>query len=387
MKFTINPFIHIDQPEVKRGTLIEVHISDIHFGVIDPKVQFNILKEQFIDKIANLKFDIVSIDGDLFDHKFLANSESVRYAGALVELLAQICRRNGATLVLLHGTESHDANQLKLFYHYLDDPTLDIRIVETARFEYIKGAKILCLPEEYGKGKAYYRNLLYFSGTYDSVFMHGNLKGGIYGADDEDLDAVRNPTFSIDSFSQCYGPIIAGHVHVAGCFDKYMYYNGSPYRWIFGEEKPKGFMIVLHNLDTQEHYAHFEEIVSFRYDTINLDEMVSRDPKEVIAYISNLQAQGIDNIRVEFTLGDPQWLDIIQQYYKNNSSVKIKADNTAIKEQAKKTAEFEEKYQKYNYILDANLTPYDILTRYINEAKGCVYITVDELKDILKDME
>ena len=245
----------------------------------------------------------------------------------------------------------------------------------------------MSLPEEYGKGKAYYRNLLYFSGTYDSVFMHGNLKGGIYGADDEDLDAVRNPTFSIDSFSQCYGPIIAGHVHVAGCFDKYMYYNGSPYRWTFGEEKPKGFMIVLHNLDTQEHYAHFEEIVSFRYDTINLDEMVSRDPKEVIAYISNLQAQGIDNIRVEFTLGDPQWLDIIQQYYKNNSSVKIKADNTVIKEQAKKTAEFEEKYQKYNYILDSNLTPYDILTRYINEAKGCVYITVDELKDILKDME
>ena len=386
-QFTINPFIHIDEPQTRRGTLVEVHISDTHFGVIDPKVQYDILTEQFINKINKIHFDILSVDGDLFDHKFLANSDSVRYAMQFVDDLAALCRYYDATLVLLHGTESHDANQLKLFYHYREDPTLDIRIVETACFQYIKGAKVLCLPEEYGKGKMYYRNLLYFSGLYDTVFMHGNLKGAIYGADEEDLDAIRNPTFSIESFSQCLGPIIAGHVHVAGCYDKYMYYNGSPYRWTFGEEKPKGFMVILHNLDTQEHYAHFEEITSFRYDTINLDEMVDKDPKEVIAYISELQKQGIDNIRVEFTLGDPQWLDIIQQYYKNNGSVKIKADIAAVKEQAKKTAEFEEKYQKYNYILDSNLTPYDILTRYINEAKGCVYITVDELKEILSDME
>ena len=35
----------------KRGSLIEVHIADIHFGVIDPKVQYTILLEQFINKI------------------------------------------------------------------------------------------------------------------------------------------------------------------------------------------------------------------------------------------------------------------------------------------------------------------------------------------------
>jgi len=385
MNFGMNPFIHIDAEPVKRGTLTEVHISDIHFGVFDPKVQFDILSEQFLAKIAPLHFDVVSVDGDLFDHKFLSNSDAVMYATKFVEALVWLCRGNGATLVLLHGTESHDARQLKLFYHYLGTPGLDIRIVETARFEDIKGMRVLCLPEEYGKGKAYYQRFLYGSGLYDTVFMHGNLKGGLFGANEEDLDAVKNPTFDINSFGLCTGPIIAGHVHIAGCFDKYMYYNGSPYRWNFGEEQPKGFMIILHNLDTGEHYAHFEEITSFRYDTINLDNMVNSDPKQVVEYIRQLQASGIDNIRVEFTMGEAEWLEIIQNYYKNNPTIKIKADTASVREQAKQEIEFEEKYKQYEYILDTSLSPQEILCRYINQNKGYVYITAEELIKILED--
>ena len=385
MYFGPNPFIHIDEPIKSRGTLIEVHISDIHFGVIDPKVQFDILCEQFINKIAKMHFDVISIDGDLFDHKFLSNSDAVMYATKFVDALVFLCRHSDATLVILHGTESHDARQLKLFYHYIGDPTLDIRIIETARFEMIKGAKVLCLPEEYNKGRDYYINFLYKMGFYDTVFMHGNIKGAVFGSNEEDLDASRNPTFSLDSFGLCTGPIIAGHVHVAGCFDKYMYYNGSPYRWTFGEEQSKGFMIILHNLDTGAHYAHFEEITSFRYDTINLDSMANADPKQVIQYIQNLQVSGIHNVRVEFTLGDLEWLEILQNYYKNNPTVKIKADTASVREIAKQEIEFDEKYKQYEYILDSSLSPLEILTRYINQNKGYAYISTEELMKILED--
>ena len=117
IKYGVNPFIHIDEPPTKRGTLTEIHISDIHFGVMDPKVQFDILSDQFIAKIAQIKFDILSIDGDLFDHKFLSNSDAVMYATKFIDILVFLCRNANATLVLLHGTESHDARQLKLFYH------------------------------------------------------------------------------------------------------------------------------------------------------------------------------------------------------------------------------------------------------------------------------
>ena len=38
----------------KRGISLQAHISDIHFGVIDPKTEYDILKEQFVEKIKGL---------------------------------------------------------------------------------------------------------------------------------------------------------------------------------------------------------------------------------------------------------------------------------------------------------------------------------------------
>ena len=58
---------------------------------------------------------------------------------------------------------------------------LDLRIVENIRFEYIKGMKILCIPELYGLDEDIYRQFLFFSGLYDMCFMHGTIKGAIYG--------------------------------------------------------------------------------------------------------------------------------------------------------------------------------------------------------------
>ena len=57
--------------------LIEVHIADLHFGSIDPLKEFAILKEQFLDRIALVNFDILSIDGDIFDKKLMANSQAI----------------------------------------------------------------------------------------------------------------------------------------------------------------------------------------------------------------------------------------------------------------------------------------------------------------------
>ena len=124
------------------------------------------------------------------------------------------------------------------------------------KFEYIKGAKILCIPELYNRGREYYEPFL--NQPYDSVFMHGSIKGSIYGNDNDNLNS-RAPTFSIEDFQYCYGPIIAGHVHTAGCFHKHCYYNGAPMRYRFGEEEKKGFIILLHNLDTHKYYLEYNQ--------------------------------------------------------------------------------------------------------------------------------
>lgn len=383
MKQLINP-VYFENINVSRGTLIEVHIADIHFGVIDPKEQYKILEEQFLDKIDKLRFDIISINGDLFDHKFMSNSDAVMYAIKFVDRIASRCIELGATMVLLHGTMSHDANQLKLFYNYLENPYLDIRIVETVQFQYIKGAKILCIPELYGKGENYYNEFL-LTQEYDSVFMHGTIKGSVYGANKEDLNTDKSPVFDISSFGLCRGPIIAGHVHKPGCFETYMYYCGSPIRFAYGEEESKGFIVLLHNLDTREHYVHFEEIKSFRYDTINLDHMIMSDPKDVIAYLKQLQDSGIDNIRVEFTQNNEENLNILRNYYKNNSNIKIHLKLKDIDRGVQIDSEQLKKYDEYNYIIDQQLSPYEILTRYINDNKGYHFISTEELINILSN--
>lgn len=361
----------------------EIHIGDIHFGCgIDPAKQFTILLEQFFSRIAQIDFDILSIDGDIFDRKLMANSDAVYYAMEFVRLCTEECIKKNATLIIISGTESHDAGQLKLFYGYKDEPRLDIRIVEHAQFEYVQGLKILCIPEEYGKGEAYYRN--YLDDVYDTVFMHGTTVGSIYGASKEDLNSSKYPIFSIDSFAGCRGPIICGHVHKAMCLNGYIYYCSNPIRYRFGEEEDKGFCIVLHDRVSGYHNLQFMPIESFRYDTIDIRTLQYSDPNSVIQHLDNLLASGIDNIRIDFReLNEPTVQKIVEQYYSTNPSVAIKRYVEKNSPTVNTTEEIENKYSDLDFLLDPTLDSYSKFVQFINHNMGTQYITVERLKSVL----
>jgi DNA repair exonuclease SbcCD nuclease subunit len=365
-----------------RGTSIEVHIADIHFGAIDPNAQLDILRRQFFVSIDQIPFNAVYINGDLFDHKVMANSAVVKCAMIFITELVNICKSHNATLVILAGTASHDAGQLSLFYHLQKDPYSDVRIVENTRFEYVNHKKVLCIPEEYDKGYDYYHQFL--DQPYDMAILHGVFAGSIYGAAVPNLDISR-PIFGIRDFDYCGGPIICGHVHKPGCFAKDVYYSGSPIRFAFGEEEEKGFIILAHNIDTGEYYTGFQPIYSFRYDTINLDDMIDGDPRLIIDYISNLQSQGIDYIRVEFTKNNVNNLTLLKNYYRNNKNVKVKDDSMAEVRQ-QKIQEQNDKFEEYSYLFDNSLTEYDKLTQYINQQKGFAFITSEDLKKLLSEV-
>lgn len=379
-------------PVYRRPILTEVHIADIHFGAFDPKEQYKILKEQFIDKLI-FPFDILVINGDLLDHKTMSNSDIVMYATLFIDQLVQICRNNNATLVLIHGTKSHDSNQFKLFYHYLSDETIDIRIVEETRFEYIKGGKFLCVPEEYGRDEEHYLNFLFNQGVYDGVFMHGNIYGAIYTQEEPELGSEKAPVFRVKDFIYSKGPIIAGHVHIPGVYEKYAYYCGSPYRWAHNEEQAKGFYILLRDLNDGSHYIHFEEIFSAKYVTINIDDLLMQDPKLAINYINDLkQKESIDYIRLQFKkeLNEESStnLQLIKNFFRANPTVKIhhKQKKSSVNDNSKLENEILQKYSQYDYIIDGSLSEYEILVRYINDNKGYEFITVDELMQILSEV-
>ena len=368
---------------LNRGILNEIHISDIHFGAFDPKKQYEILKEQFLNKINLIpKIDIISIDGDIFDRKFMSNSDASMYACIFVDELVSIARNKNATLIILHGTYSHDFDQLKLFYHYMEDKTVDVRIITTIRFEMIKGARILCIPELYGTEESVYQEVFFQSGWYDAAFFHGTFEGSVYG------NNVGNGRLLTEKdFIYCKGLAVGGHVHKPGCFQGYFYYCGCPYRWKFGEEEEKGFLLLSHDLDTQIHYVQFEKITSFRYDTIYLDQLVSEDPKKIIDYINRRkEEEGIDYIKVKFrvpVIGSNR--TIINNYYRNNPNTFVEFLNIEEAEQQKREIELANN-EKYSYLTDRSISDMERFVRYVNDSEGSEFITVQQLSNLLKEI-
>ena len=365
-----------------RGLIIEVHIADLHFGAFNPQLQYQILQEQFIDKIKQLNnIDLISVDGDIFDHKVMSNSDVVLYASVFIDNLVSICREKNTTLILLHGTYSHDYDQLKMFYHYMDDKTVDVRVITQIQFEVVKGCRILCIPELYGVEESVYENFFHYSGWYDEAFIHGTYEGSVYG---NNVGAGRLLTEK--DFIHCTGVAISGHVHKGGCFNGFYYYCGCPYRWKFGEEEDKGFLILVHDLDTRYHYTQFEKIESFRYDTILLNDVISSNPKDLIDYINNLkQTKGIDFIKVKInTPINGSDKTIINNYYKNNKNTFVEfMDLTEIEE--KKREEQIKQNETYGYLMDNSISDLDRFVMYINNSEGYQFITVDKLSELLSE--
>lgn len=367
------------QRRTERGVLIEVHLADLHFGAIDPKTQYQIYKEQILDEINKLpKVDIISINGDYWHRKYMSNSDVILYGTLFFADLRAIAINKNSTVVLIYGTNEHEAGQLQLFYHYLEDPYFDLRIVENIRFEYIKGAKILCIPEMYHIDENIYRHFLFESGMYDQCFMHGTFEGSVYKD-----NAGQSRLFRMSDFINCRGPIISGHVHVGGCFQQHFYYGGSPLRWRFGEEQDKGFLVFLYDMDSRYYYPYMIPVKSFRYDTVNIDDLMCRDPKDIIRYIDDLKEKDkIDYLRIEFSDKSPiDNIDILKRYYQSNNAIKLKINKEKQYEESIK----QDNAQKYSYIFDKNLSPYDILARYINEQENSVIIDSDTIRNFMEE--
>lgn len=372
---------HYEKPN-PFGMVTEVHIADIHFGAVDPEKEYNILCEQFLTPISNLKFDILAIDGDLFDKKFLASSPAIDYANRFVMACVELCKINQATMIVLAGTKSHDADQLSMFYGLQYSDEIDFRIVEHIQFEYAKGLKILCIPEEYGKPTEYYTDKL--SEIYDTAFMHGTVVGSVYGANKYTLESKKAPVFSIEAFSGCKGPIICGHVHKAACYNGYIYYVSNPIRYKFGEEEEKGYGIVLHS--PYGHMYKFMPIESFRYVTINRKDIQSSDPNDVIQYLVNLQNQGIEHIRIDFSdVQDLTTQTLVEKYITTNPNIAIKRYNeTKSPNEDLATEEIpDERFNQLSFLINPDTDPYTKFVQFVNYNENKTILTVEQLKAIL----
>ena len=369
---------------IDRGTLITAHISDLHFPVMNPQKQYQILEDQFLQKIEQMpRLDLVCINGDLFDHKIALSSDATLYASMFVARLVDICKYHNATLILLQGTMSHDSNQLKIYYHYMQRTDVDVRIVTTIRFEMVKNCRILCIPELYGVAEEYYQQVLFGSDFYDLCIMHGTIQGAVYG------DNVGNGRlFHINDFLNCRGPIVSGHIHKANTFFDHFYYCGSPYRWRFDDDCFKGFILMSYNMNTRQYYLDYEEIISDTYKTITMDQLINSDPIETINYIKNLKAtEGIDYIRIKFnsTIPGSSRMALTNQFRNDDTiSFEFYSQEREIAKQAE--AKIKEDGEKCAFLLDNRLTDEQKFVMWVNYLKhDDQFLTVEELERMLKE--
>ena len=369
--------------------MIQVHIADLHFGAIDPAEEFKFLNEQFLIPISRISFSILSINGDIFDRRYPASHPAITTAIEFINRCAMLCKMRNAALILISGTDSHDAGQLSLFSDLHNTTGAEIHIVEHIQFIHTHGVKILCIPEEYNKGAAYYDNFL--KESYDFCFMHGTLVGGVPMATEENLDSKREPVFSLDCFSGCKGPIIAGHVHTAMCLNSYMYYCSSPMRWRFGEEQEKGYGILVTDLDTFSHHYEFMPIKSFTYTTISIEDIDTNDIEKMMIYIQNLLNSGIDHLRI-ICNGAPEYqVKILQEAIRSNKAMeRVKLSSTRTQRQGLFSSEkaeetdLSEDMKKLKFILDSDIDNFMKFVLFLNLNEGSEFMTVERLKAILE---
>lgn len=369
----------------KRGSIVTASIADLHFPVknIGPETQYEILEQQFLSKIVNLpRLDIVFVLGDLYDHKVLTTSDAALYASMFIGKLVEICRAKNASLIIINGTLTHESNQLKLYYHYMYDNTVDVRVITRLQFELVKGVRILCIPELYGIEEEVYQHYLNGSGFYDMAIMHGTIEGAVYGNN----TTGNSRLFNISDFMNCRGPILSGHVHKPGKFGDAFYYCGSPYPWTYADDHDKGFILMAYNLDERKYYLDYEWIHSFKYETITISDMV-KDPQITIAYIDKIkQEKGIDFIRVIFDT-DVQKIHkmIINNNYQGNPNVSLSFQATEEeKVLQQKQQEEDSRLLQYTFLTNPALSDEEKFCMYVNMLKGQDnYITVDQLKEIL----
>ena len=350
-----------------------VSIADIHFGCNEsPIYMYEQLKLQFTSKISNIDFQILTICGDLFDSRFMGNNPAITYAIQFIDDLVQLCTIKNASLIILAGTLSHDSGQLSLFYHYMNRPDVDVRIVEKIQFENIKNLRVSSSDK--------------FSKLFSSSFFSSSLsnKGSFKGSEIATLNTTHAPIFGINYFENCAGPILMGHYHIPGSYDGYAYYNGSAFRYKFGEEEEKGFLVTLYNPYFRTHYTELIPIKSHIYATININHLLNEDPRKIIEWIKyQKESNKIDFIRVQFNNANEN-INIVRNYFKTNGYIKLQELDKKEKQLEKLDQEMLEKNQQYSYIIDTNISDYDKFIMYINQNEGYDYITSDELIKLLE---
>lgn len=238
------------------GTLKIVAAGDFHFGNprIKPDELYEKIKKYFYPEV--LKSHLVLLTGDTYDQLTTVNSSANRYVAKFIKDLFTMSAKFGIQIRILHGTYTHDRDQVAIF-NSLMLPDTRAKVIDEIYAEEISDfrngnesitdkLRILYIPD----------NLPYKKS--DDVIIHARKVFSLVGWQKADLvlghgtfshalpcDVEHGPAcmYTIEQFEDITeenAPIVMGHIHTPSR-KKNVYYCGSFERMSHGEEEPKGY--------------------------------------------------------------------------------------------------------------------------------------------------
>lgn len=298
-------------------------IADVHFGASSSLTVklFTNLCNNFINKLKEIKPNIIAVCGDLFDQKLALTTDEATYASLFIHTLKETFP--STLIILVQGTRSHDLNQLDAFKGLVCD---NFRIYTTVTEDYYKDFRFLVIPEEYYPDKSVYDKYFNTAEKYDWVFFHGmfSFAGGYALQTGNKFNKI---CFTVDDFKDCvFGRVVGGHIHdpmTSGIVQ----YCGSFERWKHGEETPKGFRI--HKYDTESKRVVLDEFVENKdaqqYITVPFSEIDASNLETLVLTLEK-KSKGLTSLRVKISKTDT----ISEEETKNLVAACLKFDNVVL---------------------------------------------------------
>ena len=226
-------------------------------------------------------FKGVVLTGDYFDHLLSLGSKVAQGAINTIVDLAKRCKAADLYLIIIKGTEYHEAGQLAAFEELFAGEPKFFLIDSVCEIDFA-GKKTLCVPEEYPTDiESFYQP--FFSKKYDLILGHGFFDANCFDINDGETSVPQMPIFSSEQFCEMAPLTIFGHDHGHKVIKSkkssgVIVYNGSFGRYCHGQEDTKGMLYVRDD----NSFELIENRFARKYITIHLENYLKKSERQYL---------------------------------------------------------------------------------------------------------
>lgn len=230
-----------------------VAVGDLHFG--NPHIVSELLYQRLVKYLyPELKdAQLLLLTGDTYDQLTTVNSSANYYVNLFIRDLISIAADTKLKVRILHGTYSHDRDQVNVLASYAANAPVDFKVVNELSCEVLenfnngyKSLRMLYIPDNlpFKRSEQVIEQIQTLYRCYgwercEVVLGHGTFSHTLPIGIEHGPDCVYT-TEQFRDLVEPSGIVVMGHIHVHSHKEQ-VYYCGSFDRMSHGEEEPKGF--------------------------------------------------------------------------------------------------------------------------------------------------